>query len=232
VVERLPLRIGFELERGSAFAYACGRCSRCCSGKRIPLDPYEVARLGAHLGLGTTEVLARFTTDGGALLAVREDRTCVFLGDQGCTVHAARPLACRLYPLGRRVSPGQGERFAAVEPDPGCQGSYEGRGTIEEYLTEQQTGPYLAMADRYRAVLEKLVAALLRRPDLADCCDQANELLRKAPAPEDESLVDVDAVVGRRCAELGQTVPRGVEERVLLHLEALGEIARIDGAAV
>jgi hypothetical protein len=226
VAERLPLRIGFELERDSSFAYACARCSRCCSGKRIPLDPYEVARLGELLGVSTTEVLARFTTDGGALLAVREDRSCVFLGEQGCTVHPARPLACRLYPLGRRVSPGQGERFAAVEPDPGCQGSYQGRGTIADYLAEQETRPYLAMADRYRAVLEELVAALVERPDLADCCEQANELLSKAPAPEDESLLDVDAVVARRCVELGQAVPRDVKERVLLHLEALVESAR------
>jgi hypothetical protein len=125
------------------------------------------------------------------------------------------------------VSPGQGEQFAAVEPDPGCQGSYEGRGRIEEYLTGQQTGPYLAMADRYRAVLEKLVTALVRRPDVADCCEEANELLSKSPTPEDESLLDVDAVVGRRCAELGRALPRDVEERVLLHLEALEDIARV-----
>ena len=221
VVGRLPLRVGFELHRDSAFAYTCGRCSRCCVGKRIPLDPYEVARLGELLGLSTTEVLARFTTNGGSILAVREDGTCVFLGDQGCGVHAARPLACRLYPLGRRISPAEGERFAAVEPDPGCQGSYEGGGTVEDYLAAQQAEPYLTMADRYRAVLEELLAALLRRPDLADCCEQANELLGKAPTPEDESLLDVDAVVSR-----GGVSPREVEERVLLHLAALEQIAR------
>ena len=47
----------------------------------------------------TTDVISRYTRDGTAL-AVRPDGSCVFLGPQGCSVHAGRPLVCRLYPLG------------------------------------------------------------------------------------------------------------------------------------
>ncbi|MBN1611688.1 MAG: YkgJ family cysteine cluster protein [Polyangiaceae bacterium] len=224
-MERLALRTPFELVRTSCFAYACRRCSRCCSGKRIPLDPYEVARIAEQLGLRTTETLERYTTNGGALLAVREEGECVFLGATGCAIHPARPLACRLYPLGRRVTPADEERFAAVVPDPGCEGDTGGAGTVQDYLEQQQAEPFVVAADRYRAVLEKLVAALLERDDLAECAQEVNDLLARAPTAQDESLLDVDVVVGRRCAELGVPVPGDLEARIVLHLEALEAIA-------
>jgi uncharacterized protein len=224
VVERLALRTGFELERSSPFAYACQRCSRCCTGKRIPLDPYEVARIAQRLGLTTTETYARYTTDGGALLAVQAGGACIFVGDDGCSIHPARPLACRLYPLGRRVTAERQERFAAVVPDAGCEGSYGGSGTVEDYLRDQGAEPFLVAADRYRAILEKLASVLLRRDDVLECVDQVNELFGRAPLEEDQSLLDVDTVVVRRCAELGIAVPHDVEARILLHLAALDEI--------
>jgi Fe-S-cluster containining protein len=224
MIERLALRTPFEMTRASPFAYLCRRCSACCQGKRIPLDPYEVARLAQFLGLTTTDLLARHTTNGGALLAVGDDSTCVFLGESGCRVHAARPLACRLYPLGRRVSPGHVEQFAAVVPDAGCQGEYGGPGTVADYLEQQETVKFLAAADAYRTVLEKLVAALLKREDVADCCPEVDQMLARSPRREDESLLDMDVVVGRRCAELGVEVPGDVEQRTRMHLELLGAI--------
>jgi Fe-S-cluster containining protein len=224
-MERIALRTPFELVRTSAFAYRCGRCSRCCSGKRIPLDPYEVARIAEELGLSTTETLEKYTDHGGALLAVRDGDVCVFLGANGCTIHPARPLACRLYPLGRRVAgPGE-ERFAVVAEDAGCEGDTKGTGTVEDYLEQQQAAPFLFATDRYRAVLQKLMAALLEREDLAECAEQVTEMLARAPTAQDESLLDVDAVVGRRCAERGVAVPGELEQQIALHLEALYELA-------
>ena len=221
----LALRTGYDRTRSSSFAYGCGKCSRCCTGKRIPLNPYEVARLAQKLGTSTTATLTRFTTNGGSLLAVRDDTSCVFSELGGCTVHSARPLACRLYPLGRRVGPDEEEYFAEVVPEPSCTGRHGGPGTIEDYLREQGADVYIAMADRYRSVLEKLVRTLLSRPDASECCISANDLLDRAPLPEDESLLDVDAVVARRCEVLGVAVPSELERRVTLHIAALEEIA-------
>src|SRR5580704_6522129 len=123
-MRRLPLRRDFVLERSAPFSYECGACSRCCHGKLIPLTPYEVARLAEHLGTTTTETLERWTTRGGSALASRPDGGCVLLGEQGCSVHPARPLACRLYPLGRSIAPDGSERFAEVEPHPETAGVY------------------------------------------------------------------------------------------------------------
>jgi Fe-S-cluster containining protein len=220
-----PLRRGFVLARTTPFSYRCQACSRCCRNKGIRINPYEVARLAEALGTTTTDVLARWTTEGGSMLAAREDGTCVFLGAGGCTVHAGRPLVCRLYPLGRSRDPDGAERFAELEPVADSDGVYGEDGSIDDYLRSQGVGPFLLAADRYVEVLKRMLAALARRPDVGDLGDEAGEATRRAPAASDESLLDLDAVVKRRCAERGVAEPRDVEGRTEMHLEALEAFA-------
>ncbi|HEX8793562.1 MAG TPA: YkgJ family cysteine cluster protein [Polyangiaceae bacterium] len=215
------LRTAFTLTRSAPFSYQCRACSRCCRGKIIPLNPYEVARLARVLGATTTEVLTRFTGNGGSTLAVRDDHSCIFLGENGCTVHGGRPLACRLYPLGRQVAPDGEERFAEVEPHPQSAGVYGGAGTVDDYLRSQDVEPYHRAAARYATLFRRMLAVLACRKDLGDVREASNEAMNRAPGPDDDSLVDVDAVVTRHCAERGIPVPDDLEKRVELHLEAL-----------
>lgn len=217
----LPLRTDFDRERSSPFGYACRACNRCCHEKVIRLNPYEVLRLATLLGLSTTEALARFTREGGAALAARDDGSCVFLGPAGCTVHAARPLACRLYPLGRHRTPSGEERFAEVEPHPESAGDYHGEGTVRDYLRAQGAEEYIEASDRYLEILRRMLGALAAREDAAALCKEASETLRERPAEADTSLLDVDATVARFCAETGEPVPDTVEGKLDLHLRAL-----------
>jgi Fe-S-cluster containining protein len=228
------LRRGFVLARPTPFAYECRACSRCCRGKVIHVNPYEVARLAEALATSTTDVLARFTTDGGSTLAAREDGTCVFLGERGCTVHAARPLVCRLYPLGRRREPDGTERFAELEPHPqtaGVYGSDGAPGTVDDYVRAQDVERHIAAADRYLDVLKRMMAALARRQLTEEESDLATQAMNRAPAPADENLLDLDAFVARWCAANGREVPRDVEARTALHLRALEEYAGAPGDA-
>jgi Fe-S-cluster containining protein len=78
-------------------ANAGAACGPRCPGNRIPLTPYEVARIAAALGLTTGEVIHRYLQDGSSLLAVKEDGTCVFHRTQGCDVHQGRPMSCRSF---------------------------------------------------------------------------------------------------------------------------------------
>lgn len=217
----LPLRSEFDRGRASSFAYACGACSRCCYGKVIPLNPYEVARLAAHHGVSTTEALERFTNDCGASLKSRDDGACIFLGPRGCTVHASRPLACRLYPLGRHVGANGQESFAEVEPNPERAGVYGGPGTVDAYLAAQGAEPYIEASDRYLALFRRMLAALSRREDVAEACDAATRILRTTPGDADASMLDVDAVVARWCEEHELEIPDEVEARIALHIAAL-----------
>jgi len=184
-----------------------------------------VARIAEVLGLSTTDVLARHTRAGGGLLAVREDGACVFLGPSGCTVHAGRPGACRLYPLGRRRDPSGEERFAEVVPHPQSAGVYGGSGTVADWLRSQGAAPFIAAADRYYALFQRLLTSLRESSPLPTVQTQAEPALDRSPQPSDESLLDVDAIVARDCAERGVAVPADVDARVDLHLRALEAIA-------
>ncbi len=220
-----PLRRGFVLARETPFSYRCQACSRCCRNKGSRVNPYEVARLAEVLGTTTTEVLARWTTEGGSLLAARADGTCVFLGQGGCTVHAGRPLVCRLYPLGRSRDAGGAERFAELEPVADSQGVYGEDGTVDDFLRSQGVGPYLSAADRYVDALGRMLVALAARADVGDLREEATEATRRAPLASDESLLDMDAVVSRWCAERGTAAPSDVEGKTAIHLEALETFA-------
>src|ERR1700752_4896509 len=99
--------------QSQVFGYKCHRCMRCCYDKRIQINPYESARLARNLGQTTTEFRSAWTEDGaGTVLKQTDTGACIFLGNDGCTVHPDRPLVCRLYPLGRRVRADGSESFS------------------------------------------------------------------------------------------------------------------------
>src|SRR5579863_5773570 len=142
--DQKPEAAGFNYHRDEPFSYVCNRCMRCCYGKRIPLNPYDLIRLAEALGISTGELIERHTQDGIAL-NVRSDvegEPCVFLGEDGCTVHAGRPGACRVYPLGRSCSMEGDELFAFVEPHPQTAGVYGRDSTIGEFVRSQGAEPY------------------------------------------------------------------------------------------
>jgi uncharacterized protein len=136
--------------RAERFSFVCNRCLRCCSGKRIQVNPYEVARIAWHHAVTTTECRERWTVDGeGIELAQTDSGACVFLGPIGCTVHADRPLVCRLYPLGRHVASDGSESYSHIAPHPETASEISDQGTIREFLETQGAAPFLRAADDY-----------------------------------------------------------------------------------
>jgi Fe-S-cluster containining protein len=215
------LRTPFHLARSSPFSYECKACKRCCQSKRIPVNPYEVARLAGHLGQSTTAFLAAHTEIGGAILRRRDDDTCVFLGEGGCTVHSARPLACRLYPLGRQRTPDAHERFAELQPHPRSEGVYGDAGTVDGYLATQEVAHHLQMGDRYGAILVRMLGALAKLEGGREAQAQAVDAMGQPSPTGDDNVLDLDATIAAYCAEKGRAVPDDLEEKVALHLEAL-----------
>jgi uncharacterized protein len=190
------------------------------------VGPYEALRLSRRLGISTTEFFARHTEAGGTVLQTRpDDRGCVFLGERGCTVHPDRPLACRLYPLARWISPEGEESFGHLEPHPQTAGVYGTNGTVDAFLTSQGLPPYFAMSDRYGEIYDRMVAVTERLDP-----EENSERRAQRRAEVDEldagilatALFDVDATVGDYCRERGLAVPSDIEAIVELHLTALG----------
>lgn len=203
------LDAAFTLTRQSPFSYTCHQCNRCCYEKRIPLNPYEIIRLAQVVGVSTGVFLERFTEEGTAL-AVREKpgQPCVFLGEKGCTVHAGRPAACRLYPLGRMVRSTGEERFCEVQPHPHSEGDYGSTGTLGEYLEAQAVEPFFRAAELYYQVflrVQSLLGAVL-----AD--DEPGEV-----SWDVLSLLDADQMI----TDSGQAIPEDPEEKMQLHIASL-----------
>ena len=145
------------IDRGSGFSFQCGRCSECCSGKRIQVNPFEISRIAANLKIGTTELIRRFT-ENGVYLCRKDDGRCVFLESDGCRVHEDRPLVCRLYPLGRYFAVGGEESFSFIDLPLQCRGIGSSSQTVEEYLESQDARVFIEAAEYYRTLLRKLVA--------------------------------------------------------------------------
>lgn len=212
-----------------AFAYTCHRCRRCCTGKRIWVNPYEVFRLARQLGLTTTRFLQQYTVNGGTELTVRDDLSCVFLGEQGCTVHGDRPLVCRLYPLGRAVQTGVPDRYFTLEPHPQSEGVFSDGGTVAEYLEQQGAAPFLAAADTYFALLDgaryTLSEIAVHDAELAKTASGATREDSTAE-PEPSPWLDIDAVLAAEsgAADLGaRDVPSSLsaEDAMARHVAIL-----------
>jgi Fe-S-cluster containining protein len=202
--------------RGEAFGYICGRCSKCCHDKEIHVNPYEVARLARSLGETTSEFRVAWTRDGGGTsLRQTEGGACVFLGPQGCTVHADRPLVCRLYPLGRHVLDDGTEWFSRLEAHPQSAGEITDRGTIGEFLEAQKAQDFLTAADDY---FGWLCAARVRLGDDA-AGEPSDQPAQDAALAAD--LIDMDTAIARHCAAAGTAEPQHMEDRKHLHLQIL-----------
>lgn len=207
------------LQAESPFSYACQRCGRCCVGKRIQVNPYEIARLARRLGVSAAEVRARYTQDGAGVVLDQDERdACVFLGPEGCTVHPDRPLVCRLYPLGRHIEESGRVTYSHVDLQPPPGGVFGADATVAAFVEEQGAAPFIAAADAY---FDWYCAASQALSDAAPAAADADE-------EDGAELLDLDAAVERHCAAKGEEAPQDLDARLRVHLELLH--TRLDSA--
>jgi Fe-S-cluster containining protein len=143
------------LEQSDLIQLACGTAgcsSNCCTnGPHIILNPYEIALICKGSGLSYEELLDIVETDrvnGFPLVMLPRDPACHFWTGQGCRIYAFRPLACRLFPLGRVFESGQS--FFVLPDRNVCAGLVPGTTrTLGEYLKEQDTETQVRMADAW-----------------------------------------------------------------------------------
>jgi len=214
------------LSRDSEFGYTCNRCMSCCHDAHIALDPYELARLARNRDLTTAEFVARYLTEGGIVLRKREDRSCIMLAADGCTVYPDRPLICRTYPL-KRLRGNDGEAFFQYSQLPTSTGVYRKQGTVSDFLKAHQIDDLVAAKDRYFDLALRIAAVLAAtaqrephrfasiRGTINDHCEFHTT---KIP-----SLIDVDRVVSEYCRERHLEFPANVDEKIALHIQAIEE---------
>ena len=200
--------------RTTPFGYTCRRCSRCCQNKHIQLGPYEVARLARARSESTSQFRTAWTVDGaGTSLRQKEDGTCVFLGPQGCEVHADRPLVCRLYPLGRQVLSDGSEHYLQLEGHPLSEGEFHEQGTVDDYLESQVAKPFMAATDGYF----KWLSWAHKQLDLAPAAGAS----KVGQGVDDVDLLDMDSMIAKHCAANNKSEPENIDDRLQLHLKLL-----------
>jgi len=150
----------------------CTRAGTCCHGKEIWINPWELACLAVARGCTPREFRDRYTADGGVRLRVDGPagwrglpRCSQYEPAAGCAAHAGRPLACRLYPLGRTRQKGEvayfheGERFPCLD---GCPAVVDRPSlTVAEYLAGQEIEAGVAAQDAYLELTQDLAEGAL-----------------------------------------------------------------------
>jgi len=145
----------------------------CCRNIDIILTPYDIIRLKQRLGLTSSEFLAQYTYPfefnknsiaGVKMMPVEGATECQFMTDEGCSVYADRPTACRYYPVGllstRRADENFDRASYAMVREDHCKGHFEDREiTIKDYRKEQGLEEYDELGRGWRQLILKMKSA-------------------------------------------------------------------------
>lgn len=157
-----------RLSASDALPLTCTREGTCCHGKEVRINPWELACLAAARGQQPAAFRAA-ATDHGVMLRFDGARGWQGLracsqydpAARGCRAWPGRPLACRLYPLGReRRADGpphyvhQGRSFPCLTGCPGVTALPALR--VDEYLRGQGTAAGEAVQDAYLELMQDL----------------------------------------------------------------------------
>ena len=156
-----------KLSLNEPLPLTCSRKGTCCHGNKVLLNPWELARLAHEKEVSSKEFRSRFCVDGGILLHFngtkdhRGKAACSqYIPNFGCSVHAGRPLACRLFPLGRQIQHETAEYIFEGTTFPCLNGCSEvldlPKITVADYLEGQETADFELAQDAYLEIMQNI----------------------------------------------------------------------------
>ena len=145
----------------------CSRRGTCCHGNLVMLNPWELFCLAREKKVSPREFRDLYCESGEIRLRFdgkagwREKKACSqYIDNFGCSVHVGRPLACRLFPLGRQIQSEelsymhQGDVFPCLD---GCpEVTTLPQLTVGEYLKGQQTESFEKAQNEYLQLMQSL----------------------------------------------------------------------------
>ena len=164
----------------------CSRRGTCCHGNVVMLNPWELVCLATEKKITPREFRDIYCEFGGIRLRFngevdgREKPACSqYIVDFGCSVHLGRPLACRLFPLGRQIQNEEVHYMYQGDEFPCLKGCHEVIGLphlgIGEYLRGQITEKFEKAQDVYLVLMQNLADTafeLLLNTGLAESGDK------------------------------------------------------------
>lgn len=156
-----------KLSLQSTLPLTCTRVGTCCHGNQVLLNPFELFYIAKEKGITPRQFRDLYCDLGGIRLHfngkedVRGKKACSqYVDNFGCSVHLGRPLACRLFPIGRQIQNNevhyihQGDVFPCLD---GCAAVVElPHLSLGEYLKGQITDKYERAQDDYLEVMQNL----------------------------------------------------------------------------
>ncbi len=156
-----------KLNTNSVLPLTCSRAGTCCFGKAVMLNPYELFMFSKEKQLTPREFRDLYCKFGGIRLRFdgesdsKGQLACSqYVDNMGCSVHKGRPLACRLYPLGRQIQFDkadyiyQGDKFPCLTD---CSEVLNlPKLSVGEYLKGQEAAPFEQAQDAYLSVMQNI----------------------------------------------------------------------------
>lgn len=156
-----------KLSTQSILPLTCSKAGTCCYGKAVMLNPWELTRFSKEKNITSREFRDLYCDFGGIQLRFNgktdknEQKACSqYLDNIGCSVHLGRPLACRLYPLGRQIQFNkahyiyEGDKFPCLTD---CAEVLElPKLSVGEYLKGQKVTLFETAQDEYLIVMQNI----------------------------------------------------------------------------
>ena len=156
-----------KLSLESILPLTCTRIGTCCHGNQVLLNPWELFKISKEKKITPKEFRDLYCEWGGIRLLfngkedARGKKSCSqYIENFGCSVHLSRPLACRLFPLGRQIQSNevhyiyQGDTFPCLD---GCKDVINlPHLSVGEYLEGQMTENHESAQDTYLDIMQNL----------------------------------------------------------------------------
>ncbi|PHR71157.1 MAG: zinc/iron-chelating domain-containing protein [Lutibacter sp.] len=156
-----------KLNTQSILPLTCSRSGTCCFGKTVMLNPWELLRFSKEKKITSREFRDLYCDFGGIQLRFNgkpdkkgQNACSQYIDSIGCSVHLGRPLACRLYPLGRQIQFNkahyiyEGDTFPCLTD---CSEVLElPKLSVGEYLKGQKAGPFEKAQDEYLIIMQNI----------------------------------------------------------------------------
>ncbi|PCH74930.1 MAG: zinc/iron-chelating domain-containing protein [Flavobacteriaceae bacterium] len=156
-----------KLNPQSILPLTCSRSGSCCFGKAVMLNPWEIVRFSKEKKMSSRAFRDLYCEFGGVKLRFdgkidkKGQQACSqYIDNRGCSVHLGRPLACRLYPLGRQIQFNKAQYIYESNTFPclkDCADVLElPKLSVGDYLKGQEAGQFEKAEDDYLNIMQNI----------------------------------------------------------------------------
>ncbi|MCB9190014.1 MAG: YkgJ family cysteine cluster protein [Flavobacteriales bacterium] len=156
-----------KLSPDDVLPLTCSRAGSCCFGNQVLLNPWELAVMADAKKMTAREFNQLYCEFGGIRLRFDGDlisnhkKACrQYVEGKGCSIYEARPLACRLFPIGRYIQNEEanymfkGKQFPCLAECPEV--TNLPTLTVSEYLAGQKTALFEEAQDAYLEMVQNI----------------------------------------------------------------------------